>query len=89
MTVDVHGITNLLPSTLLHRPRPPRALASVYRALRRVDAALGATLPARALANSLVVLAARAQPSAGVWVCAASPRQDDLSCPAGRRDPAA
>jgi SAM-dependent methyltransferase len=60
----VHGITNLLPSTLLHRPRLPRALAGVYRTLRRVDAALGATAPARALANSLVVLAVRAQPSA-------------------------
>lgn len=60
----VHGITNLLPSTLLHRAEPPRALACVYRALRRVDAALGRTPPARALANSLVVLAERAQPSA-------------------------
>jgi MPBQ/MSBQ methyltransferase len=60
----VHGITNLLPSTLLHRADPPRALASVYRALRRVDAALGGTPPARAMANSLVVLAERAQPSA-------------------------
>ena len=60
----VHGITNLLPSTLLHRAEPPRVLASVYRALRRVDAALGRTPPARALANSLVVLAERAQPSA-------------------------
>jgi ubiquinone/menaquinone biosynthesis C-methylase UbiE len=60
----VHGITNLLPSTLLHRPRPPRPLAAAFRALRRVDAALGGTAPARALANSLVVLAERAQPSA-------------------------
>jgi MPBQ/MSBQ methyltransferase len=60
----VHGITNVLPSTLLHRADPPRALVGVYRALRRVDAALGTTPPARALANSLVVLARRAQPSA-------------------------
>ena len=29
----VHGVTNLLPSTLLHRAEPPRALAAVYRAL--------------------------------------------------------
>jgi SAM-dependent methyltransferase len=60
----VHGITNLLPSTLLHRPQPPRPLAWAYRALRRLDAVLGGTAPARALANSLVVLAERAQPSA-------------------------
>jgi MPBQ/MSBQ methyltransferase len=60
----VHGITNLLPSTLLHRTQPPRVLASAFRALRRIDAALGGTAPARAMANSLVVLAERAQPSA-------------------------
>jgi SAM-dependent methyltransferase len=60
----VHGITNLIPSTLLHRPRAPRAVAGAYRALRRIDTALGATAPARALANSLVVLAVRAQASA-------------------------
>jgi SAM-dependent methyltransferase len=60
----VHGITNLLPSTLLHRAQPPRVLASAFRALRRVDAALGGTAPARAMANNLVVLAERAQPSA-------------------------
>jgi SAM-dependent methyltransferase len=59
-TWGVHGITNLLPSTLLHRPRLPRALGSVYGALCRVDAALAGTAPARALANTLVVLAERA-----------------------------
>jgi SAM-dependent methyltransferase len=60
----VHGITNLLPSTLLHRPRLPRALAAAYRALRRVDVALAGTPAGRLLANSLVVLAVRAEPSA-------------------------
>jgi hypothetical protein len=60
----LHAATNIIPSTVLHRPRLPRGLAGVYRTLRRVDAALGATAPARALANSLVVLAVRAQPSA-------------------------
>jgi SAM-dependent methyltransferase len=60
----LHGITNLLPSTILHGQRVPRALGHAYRALRRLDAALIGTPPARALANSLVVLAERAQPSA-------------------------
>jgi hypothetical protein len=53
-----------LPSTLLHRPNPPRPLAAAYRALRRLDTALAATATARALANSLVTLAERRQPSA-------------------------
>jgi len=60
----VHAVTSLLPSTLLHRSDLPRPLAAVYRALRRLDAALATTPPARALANSLVILAERAQPSA-------------------------
>ncbi len=60
----VHAVTSLLPSTLLHRPDPPRALAAAYRALRRLDTALASTGPARALANSLVILAERAQPTA-------------------------
>jgi MPBQ/MSBQ methyltransferase len=63
-TWGLHAITNLIPSTVLHRPRLSRGLASLYRALRRLDAALVDTAPARALANSLVVLAERAQPSA-------------------------
>lgn len=60
----VHGITNLIPSTVLHGQRVPRTLTTAYRALRRLDTALADTAPARALANSLVVLAERAQPSA-------------------------
>jgi len=60
----VHAVTSLLPSTVLHRTDPPRSLAAAYRALRRLDAALAPTPPARALANSLVILAERAQPSA-------------------------
>lgn len=60
----VHAVTSLLPSTVLHRPSPPRALAAAYRALRRLDTALAPTPAARALANSLVVLAERAQPTA-------------------------
>jgi SAM-dependent methyltransferase len=60
----LHGITNLIPSTVLHGQRVPRTLGPAYRALRRLDAVLIDTEPARALANSLVVLAERAQPSA-------------------------
>ena len=56
----VHGITNLIPSTVLHGQRVPRTLTTAYRALRRLDTALVDTAPARALANSLVVLAERA-----------------------------
>jgi SAM-dependent methyltransferase len=60
----LHGITNLIPSTVLHGQRVPRTLSTAYRALRRLDTALIDTAPARALANNLVVLAERAQPSA-------------------------
>jgi MPBQ/MSBQ methyltransferase len=60
----LHNVTNLLPSTLLHRQRVPRTLAAAFRALCRLDARVIETAAARALANSLVVLAVRAQPSA-------------------------
>ena len=60
----LHGVTNLLPSTVLHGARPPRGLAAAYRALCRLDAALTTTAPALAFANSLALLAIRAQPSA-------------------------
>jgi SAM-dependent methyltransferase len=58
-TWGVHAITNLIPSTVLHGTRVPPALAGLYRGLRRLDSALAATPPARALANSVVVLAVR------------------------------
>jgi SAM-dependent methyltransferase len=60
----LHGVTNLIPSTVLHGQRVPRTLGAAYRGLRWLDAALIDTAPARALANSLVVLAERRQPSA-------------------------
>src|SRR6185436_459707 len=60
----VHAVTSVLPSTLLHRANPPRPLATAYRALRRLDTAVATTRPARALANSLVILAERTHPSA-------------------------
>jgi hypothetical protein len=55
----LHGVTNLLPSTVLHGTRPPRGLAAAYRALCRLDAALTTTPPALAFANSLALLAIR------------------------------
>ena len=60
----VHSITNVIPSPLLHRARLARPLATTYRALRRLDTALAPTRTGRALANSLVILAERAQPAA-------------------------
>jgi MPBQ/MSBQ methyltransferase len=60
----LHNVTNLLPSTLLHRQQLPRPLEAAFRALCRLDARVIGTAPARALANNLIVLAERAQPSA-------------------------
>jgi SAM-dependent methyltransferase len=56
----VHALTNLIPSTVLHRRRLTRGLAIVNRALRTADRAVGRSRLAQALANSLVVLAQRA-----------------------------
>jgi SAM-dependent methyltransferase len=53
----IHTVTNLIPSTVLHRPRLRGSLAHLYRGLRAVDGALSAWPPAVRLANSLVVLA--------------------------------
>ena len=55
----IHAATNAIPSTLLHRAALPRGLATVYGALRAIDGALSASLPGRALASSLVVLAVK------------------------------
>lgn len=57
----IHSITNLLPSTVLHRAHLGRRVAAVYRALRCADRALAARWPAARLANSLVVLATKVQ----------------------------
>jgi SAM-dependent methyltransferase len=56
----LHSVTNVIPSTVLHRARPGRATRALYRALRRLDGALARTRTGRALANSLVVLATKA-----------------------------
>jgi SAM-dependent methyltransferase len=53
----IHSVTNLIPSTLLHRPRLGAPLARLYAALTRMDRRLAGTGMGRAVANSLVVLA--------------------------------
>jgi MPBQ/MSBQ methyltransferase len=53
----IHALTNLIPSTVLHRERLGRPMAAVFRTLAAVDARLAAFPPARRVANSLVVLA--------------------------------
>jgi SAM-dependent methyltransferase len=53
----IHSVTNLVPSTLSHRPRLGRALSRVYRALTRLDRRLAGTPLGAGAANSLVVLA--------------------------------
>jgi SAM-dependent methyltransferase len=53
----IHSVTNLLPSTVLHRPRLGRALARVYRELTRIDRRLAGTWLGRRAAHSLIVLA--------------------------------
>ncbi len=55
----IHMLTNLIPSTVLHRERLPRPLATLYRLLCRVDGGLQLLPAAGRLANSLVVLARR------------------------------
>jgi MPBQ/MSBQ methyltransferase len=53
----IHMITNLIPSTILHRERLPRPLAALYGWLCAADGALGRFPPAPWVANSIVVLA--------------------------------
>jgi MPBQ/MSBQ methyltransferase len=53
----IHSVTNVLPSTVLHRARLGRGAAMVYRILRGADRALAARWPGTRLGNSLVVLA--------------------------------
>jgi hypothetical protein len=55
----IHSITNLLPSTVLHRPRLGRLTWALYRVLCAADRAVAAWRPAARLANSLVVLAVK------------------------------
>ena len=59
----LHSATNLLPSTVLHRPHLGRIPGALYRGLCTLDRALAATGPGRALANSLVILAEKSEES--------------------------
>jgi hypothetical protein len=58
-TWGLHSVTNVIPSTVLHRPRLGRALRACYRGLCALDRALAATSAGRGLANSLIVLATK------------------------------
>jgi len=53
----IHALTNLIPSTVLHRDRLGRWTAALFRALAAVDAKLARFPPTQRMANSLVVLA--------------------------------
>ena len=53
----IHWITNLIPSTVLHRERLARATAALYSRLCTLDARLSASPLAARTANTLVVLA--------------------------------
>jgi MPBQ/MSBQ methyltransferase len=55
----IHALTNLIPSTVLHRERLGPVARKTYRALCALDRAMAGARPARWLANSLVVLARR------------------------------
>ncbi|HYB42450.1 MAG TPA: methyltransferase domain-containing protein [Candidatus Methylomirabilis sp.] len=55
----LHSVTNVIPSTVLHRPRLGHATGACYRGLCALDRALAATSAGRGLANSLVVLATK------------------------------
>jgi MPBQ/MSBQ methyltransferase len=59
----IHAVTNLLPSTVLHRPRLPAGLRLLYRALCAADGAVGGWPAARALAAHVVVLAQKGAPN--------------------------
>jgi len=55
----IHALTNLIPSTVLHRARLGRSLARLFAALCRADAVLAWTGLERRVANSVVILAQR------------------------------
>lgn len=53
----IHSVTNLIPSTILHRARLGTLTAALYARLRALDADLSASSFAPRIANSLVLLA--------------------------------
>jgi hypothetical protein len=58
----IHSITNVIPSTVLHRERLGPFIAALYARLRTIDARLGPSRVAQHLANSLVVLVEKRPP---------------------------
>jgi MPBQ/MSBQ methyltransferase len=56
----IHAVTNVLPSTILHRPLTSRALRAIFTAAAAVERRLNAHWPANALGCSQLVLADRA-----------------------------
>lgn len=58
----IHALTNLIPSTVLHRERLPTGLSWLYRALRHIDRSLARTAAGPRLANSVVLLARKPLP---------------------------
>ncbi len=58
----IHSVTNLIPSTILHREALGPLTATLYRGLRMLDARLSASRTAARAANSLVVLAEKSPP---------------------------
>ena len=56
----LHSVTNVIPSTILHRDRLGRRLGQLYRRLTLLDAALARWRPLHWMSNSVVILAQRA-----------------------------
>lgn len=56
-TWAIHAVTNLIPSTVLHRPHLGRGLRAVFRALAAADRRVSRWRPVQSLASSLVLLA--------------------------------
>lgn len=52
----IHTVTNVIPSTVLHRDRLGPLLGAAFRRLSAADAWLGRFAPVQRLANSLVIL---------------------------------
>jgi MPBQ/MSBQ methyltransferase len=61
----IHSITNLIPSTILHRETLGTVTTMLYRRLRALDARMSATPLAARTANSLVVLAEKVTDAPG------------------------
>ena len=53
----LHSVTNVIPSTILHRDRLGRRLGQLYRRLTLLDAALARWRPLLWMSNSVVILA--------------------------------